>query len=328
MRWIVLNLCVAMRASCSFAARPIQQGQSSVRYDGVQEAARMAASAPAPLGGRIEEGRLAVAGAARVDTASSAVAAEAAPVMATSGAAHRAPWFSGEAMLGYGITANAEAHFSCAAAAASGAVRWHPALEARGTQSTTLWRCLMGLRLSYAARPTVRLTAGASFGAESASVVRRVDETLTLQQFTGSALQSQTQTRTVYDERFGRAFAIGWLTIGALFEPRAWLRFELGAALGLLPVYLRTASQSSSVVVPGQAPLSRADNFDGASIGAHGQGWIGAALGPAWARFALRASVGGGDVEGVAFGAQAAMVFAPQVYAPQTDRAQSAASPR
>lgn len=317
MRAAILIVCaVAITATDCSAAR-VPGGGAFVRYEATQDFAQLSPRPPAPLGGRIDHGRLAIAGSARAEHLTSDVDATAAVTSDTRGAGLRSPVFSGDVMAGYGVASAADIYADCSFGESASARRRQSSLLTTNTHTMALWRCVSGGRWLVRQSATILVLAGASLGIESVSVRRNIAETIDRQTFGAQGIPVGTeQLTTTYAERFGRVMPSGWLTLGILFEPREWLRFELGVAAGLLATYARAAQRGSEPAPLFVAPLANADRFDGASIAAHAQGWLGAAIGPPWMRFALRLNAGTGATNGLQIGGEAGLVFSPQVHAP------------
>lgn len=313
MRLAILIACASLSSGCLLFA------QTSVRYDATQDVAQLAPRAQTPLGGRIDHGRVALSGSARVEYLSSMLAANAAPTADTRGFATRSPVFSGNVMVGYGVAPIADIFADCSMGESTLAQRTQRSLAVTNTHVMPLVRCLGGGRLLFPLASRLRLMVSLSIGAEGLSVRRNVTETI--ESFDGGGFRVTERTTTNYDERFGRVLPLGWIATGLLLEPREWMRFEFGGAFGLLATYARSAQGGFSSMPPIR-PLSFAQRFDGTAVEMSGQGWLGAAFGPAVARFAVRINVGGGAINGFQIGGEAAMVFSPQLVDPAPRRPQ------
>lgn len=229
----------------------------------------------------------------------------------------RTPALSGAASLTYGINASANVTADCVFADAATSVRVHPALSEAAAFSGVLWRCGAGARMFYPPTGALKVMAGLSVAFNNALAQREVTETIERTTSTygrDGRLESRvgSRTTTVFDERKTLGLFSMLLMFGGVYEPRAWLSFELASAVGFEPAFARSTERSVVVagLIDGQGiGLSALENERTTPVV---MGWFGAAIGPPIARLALRVHGNVGDYGGRAgalVGAEAAMVF-------------------
>jgi hypothetical protein len=321
-----LIVCVLATSRCL----PLQVQQTAIAYQVRQDAARLAPRPPAPVGGRVEPGRLAVSGGIHWSHLPDAVSgAASSTATAPSLYGQRTPALSGAASLAYGINASANVAADCVFGDAATSVRVHPALSEAAMFSGVLWRCGAGARMFYPPTGALKVMAGLSAVFNNALAQREVTETIERTTTTygrDGRLESRVGTRatTVFDERKTLGLFSMLLMFGGVYEPRAWLSFELASAVGFEPAFARSTDRSVRVagLIDGQGiGLSALENERMTPVV---MGWFGAAIGPPIARLALRVHGNVGDFGGrggALIGAEAAMVFGLPVNLPRAPRA-------
>ncbi|MBL8679856.1 MAG: hypothetical protein JNK05_11855 [Myxococcales bacterium] len=290
----LLLLCSWLLSAC---------GGASITISGQQDGTRLAQSVPTPMGGRIGAGRLAASGTFRGDVVSAV----------DSGSGQRTPPFSVGASLGVGFIGG-DAALDCRFAEAHHGVRTNPMLATANPHTGVLWRCGASLRYALDAGHRVQLLFGATLSLENALVHRDFRFTRTTNGFgipTSSMITDYTERRVV--TMFGAS-----AHITAQYDPHRYVMLEAALGLVMPPTLPRNVhyAWSPSGLNPSEPT---ADALPFYEFGIAGMGWIGAAFGPEYARFAVRASGALGNaaaITGAHFGAEAALVVSTQVFNP------------
>lgn len=302
--------------------------QSWHSYRAVQDSVLIAPRPSAPIGGALgAAGRLAFGASARLDPAQRIAQARSESVTS-----QRTPWASGGPFIGYAPTRSLQLGADCSFAEGARAAAIAADLPEANPHRAVVGRCGLSLAGQHSASSRARIVGGASISLASATLERLIDERVVTE-----TRDSRTFPRSVIVEvREARYLERGtlWSGAAAMFigvelDATDWLGFELGGALGVVPMLpgVVVADGVSSGGRASDAGVTDPLDVPRAVPEVIGQGWIGAFVGPRFLRFAVRADVDGGSA-GATGGSNFGVECALRVSAPLWADSQHSASAR